>query len=231
MFRKLIEGASRRLPAMCQVCHAWPSRVVCDACVARFAQPLPRCATCALPVPPGVPRCGACVTQAPPLDACLAAVDYGWPWSHCVTRFKFGGQAGWASTLGALMRSTPWVAPALEQADCVLPMPLSRARLAERGFNQALLLARQLAPVATDPNLLVRVRNTPAQSALKRADRLRNVRDAFAVDPLRAPALRGRRVVLVDDVMTSGASLHAAALALRQAGVAHITAIIFARTA
>ena len=230
MFSQLIARASRHLPAQCAVCHAWPARVVCDACVARFAQPVQRCATCALPVPAGVLRCGACLKEPPPLDACLAAVAYAWPWSGCVTQFKFGGQPGWARTLATMLRSTPWVEPALEQAGHVLPMPLSRERLATRGFNQALLLAKQLAPRATDATLLLRTRHTPPQSALKRAERLRNVQGAFAVEPLRAGALRGQRVVLVDDVMTSGASLHAAALALRQAGAAHITAVVFART-
>jgi predicted amidophosphoribosyltransferase len=98
------------------------------------------------------------------------------------------------------------------------------------GFNQALLLAQHLAPRRTDARLLLRTRHTPAQSELKRAERLRNVQGVFAVEPLRAHELRDRRVVLVDDVMTSGASLHAASLALRQAGAAHITALVFART-
>jgi len=230
MFSQLIARASRHLPAQCAVCHAWPARVVCDACVARFAQPVQRCATCALLVPAGVLRCGACLKEPPPLDACLAAVAYAWPWSGCVTQFKFGGQPGWARTLATMLRSTPWVEPALEQAGHVLPMPLSRERLATRGFNQALLLAKQLAPRATDATLLLRTRHTRPQSALKRAERLRNVQGAFAVEPLRAGALRGQRVVLVDDVMTSGASLHAAAQALRQAGAAHVTAVVFART-
>ncbi|MBP6357533.1 MAG: ComF family protein [Burkholderiaceae bacterium] len=155
---------------------------------------------------------------------------YRWPWADCVTQFKFAGQPGWAGALATVMRSTPWVEPALEQADRVLPMPLARERLAERGFNQALLLAQHLAPRRTDARLLLRTRHTPAQSELKRAERLRNVQGVFAVEPLRAHELRDRRVVLVDDVMTSGASLHAASLALRQAGAAHITALVFART-
>jgi ComF family protein len=157
-------------------------------------------------------------------------VAYAWPWSHCIAEFKFGGRPGWAAALATVMRSTPWVEPALDQADRVLPMPLARERLAERGFNQALLLAQRLAPGQTDASLLLRTRHTPAQSALKRAERLRNVQGAFAVAPLRARELRGQRVVLVDDVMTSGASLHAAALTVRQAGAAHVTALVFART-
>ncbi|MFO1246601.1 MAG: ComF family protein [Burkholderiaceae bacterium] len=230
MFRALIERVSQQVPARCAICHAWPSRVVCNACVTRFAQPVPRCTTCALPVPEGVTRCGACLREPPPLDACLAAVNYAWPWSDCVTRFKFGNQPGWAAELATVMRSAPWVEPALEQADRVLPMPLARERLAERGYNQALLLARHLAPRKTDATLLLRTRHTPAQRELTRAERLRNVRGAFAVDPMRAHELRDQRVVLVDDVMTTGASLHAAATALRQAGVTHVTALVFART-
>ncbi|MGE0497709.1 MAG: ComF family protein [Ramlibacter sp.] len=230
MFRALIARAEAAIPGQCAVCQAWPSRPLCESCVARFAQPVPRCATCAEPVAAGLHRCGPCVAAPPPLDACLAAVAYAYPWSHCIADFKFRGQAGWARAFATLLRSTPWAEPALETSDLVLPMPLSRERLRERGFNQALLLARRLAPAKTDATLLLRVRDTPPQRALDRAARQRNVRDAFAVEPLRAAQLRDRRVVLVDDVMTSGASLHAAARALRGAGAAHVTALVLART-
>lgn len=219
-----------RLPSQCEVCRAWPSRRVCDACVARFAPPAARCESCALPVPDGVVRCGECVGEPPPLDACLAACSYAWPWPDCIAQFKFRGEAGWAGPLATLMRSVPWVEPALEQCDAVLPMPMAPARLRERGFNQALELARRLASAKTDATLLLRTRDTPAQIGLARAERLRNLQGAFAVEPLRAGQLPGRRVVLVDDVMTTGASLFSAAAALRLAGAAHVTAVVFART-
>jgi ComF family protein len=109
-------------------------------------------------------------------------------------------------------------------------MPLAPGRLRERGFNQAHELARRLAPRKAEPRLLLRIRETPAQSGLSRAERLRNLQGAFALEPLRAEAVRGRRVVLVDDVMTSGASLFAAAQVLRAGGAAHITAVVLART-
>lgn len=198
--------------------------------MARFAQPEPRCRTCALPVPAAVDQCGECVLAPPPLDQCLAAVHYAYPWAGCITRFKFQGHPGWAGAFATLLRSTPWVEPALERADLVVPMPLSTQRLRERGFNQSLELARRLAPHKVRADLLLRIRDTDAQSALDRKARLANVRGAFAVEPLHAQAARGRRVALVDDVMTSGASLHAAALALREGGAAHITAIVLART-
>ena len=183
-----------------------------------------------MPVPEGVAECGACLREPPGLDACFAAVDYGYPWAGAIAEFKFRGDPGWAAALATLLRSTPWVEPALEAADRVLPVPLSRERLQERGFNQAALLARHIAGAKMDAALLLRLFATEAQSGLPRSQRLRNLGHAFAVEPTRASALQGQRLVLVDDVMTSGASLHAAAQALRQAGAAHVTAVVFART-
>ena len=230
MLRDWIEGLKAATPGQCAVCHSWPAQPVCEACVARFGQPQSRCSSCALPVPAGVESCGRCVTQPPPLDRCLAAVSYGYPWTGLIAQFKFHGQPGWAGPLATLIRSAPWVEPALERAHHVLPMPLSRERLATRGFNQALELARVLAPAKLRPDLLVRVRDTPAQAELDLAARLNNMKGAFAVEPLKVAQVQGRHVVLVDDVMTSGASLFAAAAALRHAGADHITAIVFART-
>jgi ComF family protein len=147
-----------------------------------------------------------------------------------VTRYKFGASPGWSAALALLMRSTPWAEPALEAAELVLPLPLSRERLRQRGFNQALELARQLAPGKVEARLLQRLRDTPAQSALPREQRLRNVRGAFGIAPGKAHHVAGRRIVLVDDVMTSGATLFAAAQTLRDAGAAHITGLVLART-
>ncbi len=181
-------------------------------------------------MPEGNATCGACLRAPPPLDACFAAVDYAYPWSGLVGRFKFGGEPGWAAALATRMAQVSGVEDELRAADVVLPLPLAPRRLAERGFNQALLLARRLAPQKTDALLLLRLRETGSQVALERQARERNVEGAFGVEPLRAAQLRGLRVLLVDDVMTSGASLHAAARALRQAGAARVAAVVLART-
>lgn len=218
------------LPSRCAICHAWPARPICDECVARFAPPLSRCLTCALPVPSGMPRCGACLGQAPPLARCLCAVPYAWPWRDLITHFKFHAQPGWDRPLALLLRSSAWAEDLLLEADAVLPMPLSRERLAERGYNPAWLLARALAPRHADAGVLLRIRHTPAQHTLPRALRMTNLQGAFAVEPLRASEVRGRHLVLVDDVMTSGASLHCAAQTLLQAGAARISALVLART-
>lgn len=218
------------LPGQCAICRGWPARALCDACVTRFAQPLARCTTCALPMSGGVTRCGACLRDPPPLDRCIAAVTWGFPWSASIANYKFAGQPGWAATWAMLLRSAPWAEPALEAADCVVPMPLSVQRLRGRGFNQALEIARRLAPAKTDAHTLLRIRDTAPQRLLDREGRLRNVRGAFAVEPSRSARVKGRSLLLVDDVMTSGASLHAAALALRQAGAARVSALVLART-
>jgi len=230
MFRRFFEGLAAKMPSQCAVCRAWPAQPVCEACVARFAQPRVRCRRCALPVAEGVVDCGQCLAAPAPLDACHAALSYEYPWSMLVAQYKFGGQPSWAASFATLMRSAPWIEPALDDVDVVLPMPLARERLAERGFNQALALARALAPGKCDPALLLRVRHTQAQSALDLKGRLRNVQGAFAVEPLRFADLRGKNVGLVDDVMTSGASLFSAAQALRQAGAARVTGLVLART-
>ena len=128
------------------------------------------------------------------------------------------------------MRSAPWVEPALDNADVLVPLPLSTQRLQERGYNQALLLARALDPAKAASDVLLRILHTPPQSTLARKDRLHSLQHAFAVHPFNVAQVRGKRVVLVDDVMTTGASLHAASSVLRQAGACQITALVLART-
>ena len=175
-------------------------------------------------------RCGACVRNPPPWALGVAAVSYAWPWIDAIARLKFAGDAGWARPLADLLASAPGADDLLDRCDRVVPMPLTPARLAQRGFNQSLLLARALAPAKTDAGLLLRVRDTPPQHALPRAERLRNVAGAYAVEPLRVGEVRDRHLLLVDDVMTSGASLHAATLGLRQAGAREVDILVLART-
>lgn len=129
-----------------------------------------------------------------------------------------------------ILRSAPWVEAAIDAADIVVPIPMTDARLRERGFNQAHELAKRIAPKTTDPGILLRTRDAPAQSGLTRAQRQHNLRGMFAFEPLRAGGVRNRRVVLVDDVMTTGASVFTAAQVLRRGGASHITAVVLART-
>ena len=114
--------------------------------------------TCALPLPHPAKRCGTCLKTPPPLDLCLTATAYAWPWVDLIARFKFKHRAGWAGPLATLMLSAAWVEDTLDAADWVLPIPLSAERLSERGYNQAWLLARQLRPTKADAQMLLRTR-------------------------------------------------------------------------
>lgn len=230
MFRTLLQGLSLQVPSACRVCRAWPSVALCGDCVEAFAQPVYRCPTCALAIPDTLSSCKTCAKSPTDWDQAFAAVDYGYPWDRLIADFKFRSNPAWARYFAAVMRSAPWVEPALEAADWVVPMPLSRERLRDRGFNQSSLLARQLCPAKVQETSLLRVIHTPAQSGLPRQQRLHNLQHAFAMEPLNAAAIEGKRVILVDDVMTSGATLGAASQVLRRAGAKHISAMVFART-
>ena len=223
------------LPSLCHICHRWPSQPLCTPCIERFAQPTLRCPTCALTLDrvahtSQAAHCRNCAEHPSPLDACVAAVSYTFPWAGCIARFKFQADPSLARALAHLMRHAPWVEPALDAATLVVPMPLSPTRLRERGFNQALELARHLAPHKTHAHSLLRRGDSAHQVGASRQDRLDHVRDAFWVAPECVPAVRGQRVVLVDDVMTTGASMYEAARALRAAGAVHITGLVLART-
>lgn len=182
--------------------------------------------------------CMECIRSPSPLDAMLVATSYAYPWSDLITRYKFGERPGWAGFFASLLMQSPGVSQALaglDVRDLIIPMPLSAERLQSRGFNQAWELARALvqqsaSPAMADARLLLRTRNTRPQTELKREARLANVKGAFQIDPLRLPELSGRRVVLVDDVVTSGASIFTAARALRAAGASSVTGIAIAKT-
>jgi ComF family protein len=230
MFVDLVRTLSAATPAQCEVCRAWPAQPLCQGCRLRFATLRHRCIACAIALPDGPGRCGRCVQEPPPLDECHAVVSYGYPWAGLVAGFKFSGQPGWAGTFAPMMGAHAGIRACADAADLVVPMPLSRERLAARGFNQSWELARRLAPRKAHADLLLRVRDTPPQVGLERPRRLSNVQGAFALEPARAHEVRGRAVLLVDDVMTSGASLFSAAQALRAAGAARVWAAVFART-
>lgn len=167
----------------------------------------------------------------PPIwDGCTAWQDYAYPWSRLITRWKFAQQPGLAQHLARWMRSNPEVAQTLAWAEVVVPVPLSRERMRERGYNPAAQLAQALSPTHCQLHTLVRTTHTPAQSALSRRQRLRNLRQAFTVHADLQPLILQRRVLLIDDVMTTGATAHSASHALLQAGAQSIRILCAART-
>ena len=159
----------------------------------------------------------------------MCAVPYGYPWDTCLARLKFEGDSAMGRSLAPVMQHAPGIEPALEAAQWVVPMPLSAARLRERGFNQALVLAHKLAKGKTLAQALLRTRDTAPQASLPKAQRLQNVGGAVVVNPRYAGALKACNVVLIDDVMTTGSTLKACTEALLEAGAKEVNCLVFAR--
>jgi ComF family protein len=175
--------------------------------------------------------CGACLSHPPAFDATVAAADYAAPIDQLVLQLKFGARLALAPWFARMLRDAVLAHPGLALPDLLCPVPLGAGRLAGRGFNQALEIARPLAGalgVALHPRLAARMLETVAQSGVAPAQRGRNVRGAFAVtDP---DLVAGRHVGLVDDVMTSGHTLAELAATFKRFGAARVTNLVFART-
>lgn len=178
-------------------------------------------------------RCGACLAHPPPWRSCRTAVDYAFPWANLIQAMKFRQLPDTARLLAQLMQQA-WLQPATDAVDLVTAVPLSEARMQARGYNQAWLLARAVAKaqgLPSDPTLIQRWRDASEQSgAPDRAARLRRVQGAFMPHPAARSRLQGRRVALVDDVMTTGATAQAATLALLEGGAASVDLWLLART-
>jgi len=178
-------------------------------------------------------RCGNCLKQVPAFDATIAAVDYGAPLDQLVVSLKFGGRLALAPMFASMMRDALLRSPGISLPTVLAPVPLGSARLTQRGFNQALEIAKPLSRmlgVALEPRLAVRLRETAAQSTLHPEQRRLNLREAFTVSETVMESLRGRHVGIVDDVMTTGATLNELAATLKRFGAARVTNFVFART-
>ncbi len=242
----LARGSAHELPGLCAVCHGWGRKRVCAACVGHHAPVSVRCRRCALEVAAGVTVCGACITEPPPYRSTLAAVNYDYPWDRLIAAFKFHSALDLAPAFTDLLvrahrrsisSSSSLPSPSSPSSSTLpalmLPVPLSAARLRERGYNQAWELARRSARAlhcTADPALLLRVRDTPHQLAFPPDRRAANVRGAFAIEPRRSAELRGRDVTVVDDVMTTGATGAEIARVLLDAGAANVDLWVVART-
>jgi len=215
------------LPAQCLLCAAPASAAnLCDGCRDDLPYlPRHRCPSCAAPSTEGR-ICGACLAHPPMFDRALAPCAYAYPIDRVIQRFKYAGTLAAAPLLaGLILREIG----SGERPDLILPMPLSRERLRERGFNQSLELARPIASalgIALAPEACIRVAHGVAQSALPWKERAANVRGAFVC----MADLTGRSVAVVDDVLTTGATLNELARVLRLRGAARITAWVAART-
>ncbi|HMA32406.1 MAG TPA: double zinc ribbon domain-containing protein, partial [Casimicrobiaceae bacterium] len=221
----------RSLPQACALCRADSGdTLLCDACSLQLPRIIAACPRCALPSA-GALVCGACLARPPPYAAAIAAWAYAFPADRLLHAFKYRGELALAEPLAqALCAAVATRDQAHDAAlpDCIVPVPLSPRRQRMRGFNHAREIARRVGSAFGVPlaGSLRRTRDTPAQAALRLADRAANVRGAFDADANFA----GLSVAIVDDVMTTGATLAAAAGALLDAGALRVEAWAVART-
>ena len=193
----------------------------------------PCCQICGFPFdfPQGeAALCGRCTARPPAFDHARAAFSYDDNSKKLVLDFKHGGRTHGLKTFGIHMSRAG--REFLPDADFIIPVPLHASRLVKRRYNQSVLLARSLKPHTSarfDPDILMRPRATPSQGGQTARGRHRNVQGAFCVRPGAISRLRGSKVVLVDDVMTTGATLGACSKTLKRAGALKVDALVLAR--
>lgn len=230
-WRRPLQALTRLLlPPRCLHCGApgADGRDLCADCRGSLPHNACACPRCALPLAQPAPACGRCIKRPPPASAALAPFVYADPLDRWLPRFKFARDLAAGRVLADLVLEDPRLPAVVEGIDALVPLPLHRARLAERGYNQALELARPLARAFDLPlrqDWLQRVRATAAQTGLDARARRRNLRGAFAA----SAAMCGQRVLLIDDVITTGSSMLEASRACRRAGAIEVRVLAVAR--
>jgi len=210
------------------------SHNLCNVCEIELPWLLEHCEVCALPLPVEGLICGPCQKKPPAYKQVIAPWTYSFPVDTLISRFKH--QSRWplghllARLLGQYLQHR-FDNTELTRPDCLLPVPMARKRLRERGFNQSLMLARWLSAdldLPHDEHLLLRPHETVAQQDLDAKTRLRNLLTAFALAP--GAQVQGRHFALVDDVLTTGATVHSLARLLMDAGARQVDVYCLART-
>lgn len=211
--------ANTLAPLQCHFCEAQSGRAICSSCEKYLPWNEPACRACAAPLTAGA-LCASCLAQSPPQDKAWTAFRYEAPIALQIVELKFHGKLIPSRVLGVLM-AEKLAARAEPLPEMLIPVPLHWRRLQRRGYNQSQELARELSARLSLPlcaDLARRLSPTREQTALTAADRRRNVRGVFSV----SKAVAGRRIALLDDVITTGATVAELARSARKAGAAHI---------
>lgn len=217
-------------PSVCPVCKKPSDELatspICGACWTNMSRlPANVCSVCAKPLEvEGITKCGDCYAEKPFYSTVRAYAQFNGAMKEAVHLFKFSGVRRLARPIAELFKTIN-----IPEADLIVPVPLTKKRLTERGFNQSLLLAKALSDFTKIPlsyDTLLKVKETPHQTALTEMDRMRSLKNAF----VSSVSVKGKSIAVVDDVMTTGATLNECAKALVNAGARNVFGIVAART-
>jgi len=231
----------RLLPCTCKICHKAASALLCSQCMQELHYRKDICEQCGEALPENLllkhplakNHCGRCISDPPAFQRTLFAYDYNGPVVQLIQQFKFGETLILSRLLADMIveriKEHDFPLP-----DALIPVPLHKTRLKQRGFNQSLELARHIGKALDIPlynSLLIRTRATPKQSGLNRKARERNIRGAFEVQAKKdKAALAGKHLAIIDDVITTGSTSREAAKILKRAGFNRISVIAVAKT-
>jgi ComF family protein len=205
---------------------------ICKACLNDLPwHPTSSCPQCGLESDGNI--CGSCLSNPPDFDATHAVFLYDFPVDAMMVRYKYGDMMHLSHIFGQFLSNKVSLSNLLNHADLIIPMPMHPQRLKERGFNQAHEIAKLLTinyKEKLDFKSVERIKLTPPQASLPLKDRVKNIKGAFQVNTDKLNLIQGKRIAIVDDVMTTGASLNELAKTLKKAGASHVECWVIART-
>ena len=228
------------IPSCCALCGNIDKQIICHVCWQHYFSRYPvRCQQCANSLEifnnTQSTQCGECLKQARAFDATIAAIDYAAPADQLVLALKFNAHLALAPAFARMLHHAILCQPSMKTnlPDVLTAVPLGMQRLTERGFNQALEIAKPLSSLLNIPlryDLVRRQRNTQAQTQLHPNQRRRNLHKAFTVPHHAITLIRNCHIGVIDDVMTTGETLHELARTLKHFGAARVTNFVFSRT-
>lgn len=238
---RLADHMAQSLPHFCALCHGTCSSGLCDSCFKRYlTDEATRCHSCAHRLTENQKAqhhvlCGTCLKRAPDFDRIITVTDYAPPVDQLVQSLKFGSNLALAPLFARLLENTLQKHhPENDTLPAIFaPVPLATKRLASRGFNQALEMAKPLSDrlgIPLIPHLIDRVRETPPQTVVSLKERRKNIRGAFKINETFRSRIQGKHVAMIDDVLTTGETMGEVARILKAAGAARVSGIVFART-
>ncbi len=221
----LAKISNRLLPASCLLCNeADHGLAICRSCLADLPWQAENCCQqCGLTS--NSPICGRCLNQPPAFAQTHAVFQYAYPMDALIPHYKYHHALHLSQTLGELL-AQKFINQTIDR---LIPMPMHPYRIRERGFNQSLELAKvvsKITKIQVDAFGCQRLKHTPPQASLAHKDRIKNVKGVFACNT----DFTGQRIALIDDVMTTGASLNELAKVIKKAGAIEVSCYVLART-